>query len=369
MNADVVFATSTEAAVAAMADDRPDLIVTSSLLAPDDDQRLAAHLRTEPGLRHLPVLTIPPLVDEDEDEEERSGVVSLLRRRRQRAWRPYDVDAVIARIQDSLEESRAALARSVDPAPTPPIEPAHAHVLQMTDAELRAYCGLGNKRARAKRFSGNDLPWISGVRLGWGLELRLLNVSRSGLLVESGIRLTPGNKTSFLFSGPQQDLVLPARVIRSRVSTVDPLGVRYVTAAQFERPFDSLSPGDVAPDRPSDPKAHLAFLVEKIQEGAAEGIGSAELRAEFEAGVRELVTAQEIRLRQTPVVENDGRDSVYFTVPTRDGSPAILQVTFSPNYRPGADEFAALRAAATAAADIVELTEPARPASLTLAQA
>jgi hypothetical protein len=80
------------------------------------------------------------------------------------------------------------------------------------------------------------------------------------------------------------------------------------------------------------------------------------LRATFESGVLELITAREVRLRDVPVVENDGRESVYFTVPTLDDAPAVLQVTFNPGDEPGLDDFAVLTAAAEAAATVLPLT-------------
>ena len=365
LNADVVLATSTEAAIAAMSEEPPDLILTSTLLAPSDDQQLAAHLREAPSLRHLPILTVPPIVEAAGTRDSSIGALkSRLLRRRPRTWTSFDFDAVATRIRDTIEESRLRAAEAPLPSPAHVVE-APEQVLQMTDEELRAYCGLGSKQKRAQRWTGAELPWISGVKLGWGLDLRLLNISSSGLLVESGIRLTPGNRTTFQLAGPHRDIVVAARVVRSRVSSVDPLGVRYVSAAQFEQAFDALTPGEASPAG-TNPEARLDEIVARVKEGAATGASAAELRTEFEMGLHELVTAKEIRIRQTPVVENDGRDSIYFTIPSHDGSRAILQVTFEPNYRPCPEEFAALRAASVAAAEILPLTDTARHLSLTL---
>jgi hypothetical protein len=362
LDAEVVLATSTDAAIAAMTEDPPDLILTSSLLAPSDDQQLAAHLRQAPSLKHLPVLTIPPFVDTTETPDTSiSGLISRLLRRRPRTWTSYDFEAVATRIRETIEEART---RAAEPPPPVRIVEAPDSVLHMTDDELRNYCGLGSKRRRAQRWTSADLPWISGVKLSWGLDLRLLNISSTGLLVESGLRLTPGNRTTFQLAGPHKDIVIAARVVRSRVSSVDPLGVRYVSAAQFEKAFDSLTPADAEPAG-TNVDARLDEIIARVKEEAAAGASPAELRAEFEAGVHDLVTAREIRIRQTPVVENDGRDSIYFTIPTAGRSPAILQVTFEPNYRPCPEEFAALRAASIAAADILPLTDASRQLSLT----
>ena len=104
LNADVIVADSIDSAIDTLDARRPDVIVTSSLLSPGDDQQLADHLRQAPALDHLPVLTLPPLVDRDDAESSR-GFISRLFRRRRQPWPTYDADAVAARIEDALLHS------------------------------------------------------------------------------------------------------------------------------------------------------------------------------------------------------------------------------------------------------------------------
>jgi CheY-like chemotaxis protein len=63
VRADVTVVPSTKAALAALSAQAPDLILTSSLMAPQDDRDLVTHLRETPALRHLPVLTMPPVAE------------------------------------------------------------------------------------------------------------------------------------------------------------------------------------------------------------------------------------------------------------------------------------------------------------------
>jgi hypothetical protein len=88
------------------------------------------------------------------------------------------------------------------------------------------------------------------------------------------------------------------------------------------------------------------------------------LRSTFETGVLNLITAREVRLRDVPVVENDGRESIYFTVPTLDGARAVLQVTFNANDAPGLEDFDVLTAAARAAARLLPVTGITRQAAV-----
>src|SRR5262249_12916906 len=75
------------------------------------------------------------------------------------------------------------------------------------DDRLLDDCGLGTRRLRAHRWERSDLPWLSSVKLPWGLEVRLLNISSSGVLVESGSKLAAGSVLAFHLSGPNKNLV------------------------------------------------------------------------------------------------------------------------------------------------------------------
>jgi CheY-like chemotaxis protein len=369
LNTDLVLAASTDAAISAMTDTRPDLILTSMLMSADEEQNLVAHLRATPSLRYIPLLTIPVVTDLSPTQARSNGLFSRLLRRRQPAvWPPYNFNAVITRIEEALEQSKTAVPEADEPLETSAIEtvvedssctsvvesPAYARPLES------AWLSRGSMK-RAQRWALSDLPWLSGVRLPWGQHLRVLNISSSGMLVESGVRLTPGSQTSFRLSGPEPALVVPGRVVRCRVSTVDALGVKYETAAAFDQPVNELIG---AGEEPTDATMQLAELVSTLEAHAEHGASPAELRAEFEAGILSMVTARDIRLRDVPVVENDGRESVYFTVPSADGSPAVLQVTFNANDEPSAEDFEVLTAAAEIAAAVLPLTGTTRQTSL-----
>ena len=367
LNTVLVLATSAHAAITAMTETRPDLILASTLLSGNDEQDLVAHLRATPALRHLPVLTIPAVVDAPATETRSPGLISRLLRRPQpqRLFPMYDFGAVITRIEEALEQSKIAARQAEEEAEALAEEQAerrHRRRADRRDSSQRPAGRLawlstdpGNERSAGAL---SDLPWLSNVKLPWGQHLRLLNISSSGMLVESGVRLSPGSETTFRIGGPDLSLVVPARVVRCRVATVDSLGVKYETAAAFDQPVNEL-----IAEEPTDAVMKLADLVATV-EAHAQCASPAELRAEFEAGVLALVTAREVRLRDVPVVENDGRESVYFTIPTSDATPAVLQVTFNANDQPSAEDFDVLTAAAEVAAGILPLTGTTRQASV-----
>lgn len=68
-----------------------------------------------------------------------------------------------------------------------------------------------------------------------GQEVRLLNVSRGGALVESTTRLLPGVRAELQLSGAQRETVR-GRVDRCRVVDINP--VRYEGAIVFDRTLE-----------------------------------------------------------------------------------------------------------------------------------
>ncbi len=119
LNIDVVLAESADQAIARLNEAPPDVILTSSLLAPNEDDHVATHLRLSPALDHLPVLTIPSLVEHAAGTPKRSLLSRVLPRlrRRQRIPPTYDFRAVAMRIEDALEESRMSARHNEDERP------------------------------------------------------------------------------------------------------------------------------------------------------------------------------------------------------------------------------------------------------------
>jgi CheY-like chemotaxis protein len=255
LRAEVVVASSVDDAISALSERQPDLILTSTLLSSNDDQQLTAHLRAVPALDHLPILTIPPFVETDSTQD---ALIFDFFRRHQRAKPAYDVSAVASRIREAIEQSRVDAARyghSLRPARALLLEKSRDHAMEGTvqlvrtlDAELERYCGVTPQKERAPRWERFELPWLESISLTWGAQLNLLNMSSSGLLVESGIRMTLGNRADFqLEDCDSRDFVIPSRIVRSDVSSVNHLGAKYVTAAVFEKPFELIGPDGSLP--------------------------------------------------------------------------------------------------------------------------
>lgn len=75
-------------------------------------------------------------------------------------------------------------------------------------------------------------PWPAAALLRPGQEVRVINVSCGGALIESGNRMIPGLRTELQLSGLQRRVVR-GRIDRCRVTELDP--VRYEGAIVFDQ--------------------------------------------------------------------------------------------------------------------------------------
>ena len=114
-------------------------------------------------------------------------------------------------------------------------------------------------RERAERMPQRG-PWEWSVRMPWGSEVGLVNISRTGLLLESGSKLSPGVTLELQLNGMGQNCVVIARFVRSEIARVDRLGVRYHAAAQFDEPLVMLAPRASASATPQATPESLAEL-------------------------------------------------------------------------------------------------------------
>src|SRR4029453_12221591 len=127
-------------------------------------------------------------------------------------------------------------------------------------------------RRIALRRGRGDVPWLSGIKLSWGPELQLVNISSTGVLVETGSKLAPGSTTELHLSGPETNLVVPVRFIRSDVARIDGLGVRYHAAAAFAKEINLEGPRRVASAArvPATAPQELAALLGDVLGNATE---------------------------------------------------------------------------------------------------
>jgi CheY-like chemotaxis protein len=328
LDADVIVAESIEDAVGVLSERLPDLILASALLSPRDTSDLTWHLKQR-SRRRVPVLTIPPML------EARTVPRSSLRaifHRRPAAARPY-ADAFAARIRSAFAQS-AASGERVDEEPPPYSPPG-----QIPAVQLR----------RAHRWMGEDVYWLSGMRVLPAFEVRLVNLSSHGVLLESARDFMPGSVLTFELLAASRRVTVSGRVVRSGPAAERSGSARYHSAVEFEGGLDLPALRGAAPRRPDS----VGGLVARVRSVAERGAGRDAVRAALEVGLTELLVAREVRFHAAPM-DNDSDDSVCVRVPTdADHQQLLLHATFEPHHTVTKDEVAALNAAASEAADLV----------------
>ena len=250
IDADLVIASSAEAAAGAMHTNRPDVVLTSAVLPPRAEEQVIDALKHLDPDGTVPVITVPFLLDAPEPDAPRR-VFGLMSRRKSPPRLSYDAAALVARVEEALRQAHEAKAYPrIRPVR---IEPSTALILRpgdATDLALMPFAVsdgprepilLERKRLeRARRFAIDDLPSRCTLTTPAGFIVRMLNVSATGVLFESPLKFTRDSETALSLLAPDTTHVLPARIVRSEVAGVSGVGVTYQTAVQFSQNVELL---------------------------------------------------------------------------------------------------------------------------------
>lgn len=369
VKSDLTIVESVKDAIASLVDHVPDLIVAPTLLSPRDSEELISYVKQLHAAPFVQMLTIPALDMLVEPPKEGERGLQIFKRRPVSLELQYDPEMVGALILDRLEragalraEHDAALAMRVQvegqlPAVRASRNGAAAELVSSGNGALH---GVAADRRCAHRIGQTEVPWLSVVRLPWGVDVDLVNISRTGLLVESGSKLAAGVTLKLHLIGPGTNLFVLARFVRSEVARINRLGARYYAAAQFETPLEYLAPRQepvTRSSRSSTPHALAELLATVLAESDQH---SEPVQIRFARGFRALVRARDVLIRHAPVAPVDDSESIYFHVKGDGRSRVILQVMFEPDRALTASEFRLLKAAALLTAAVLELEDDCR---------
>lgn len=97
---------------------------------------------------------------------------------------------------------------------------------------------LSNRRAY-RRLSVREFEWLRAARLkyGHGPDLRVIDVSAGGLAVETKHALKPHAKVVFELTGTTGKLLVPARIVRSQIVSLNGVAL-YRSGCAFQRPLE-----------------------------------------------------------------------------------------------------------------------------------
>jgi DNA-binding response OmpR family regulator len=342
-----------KAAILSFAETKPDLIIAPALLSPADSEELAAHVKAhaEPHVQMLTISALDVLRESAPDEEQR---FTLFKRRPVSLGLQYDPHMVGRQIADRLERARVLRAEyEAAPRPTQLRSTLCAPTVVRPVKKTAAAAGAMPKDRRWAHRTPQQSPWVWTVRLPWGAEVDLVNISRTGVLLESGSKVSPGVALELQLSGVGVHRAVVARFVRSEVARVDRRGVRYHAAAQFDQPLDIL-PAQTEVTATLSTAESLAQLVTS----ALADLNQPERASiRFARGLRGLLRARDVLIRRSPIASPDDTESIYFHVRGEDATRTILQVIFERNRALTADEFKLLKAAASVTAGVLELEQ------------
>jgi hypothetical protein len=113
------------------------------------------------------------------------------------------------------------------------------------------------ERRRAARLPPSAIPFLKSVKLVAGPEVKLINVSRGGALIESEARLSPGSAICVRLVTGESIYLLKGRVLRARAVALSGAEIRYHIAVAFDQEFtvvarNESSMEELAPPRGGD---------------------------------------------------------------------------------------------------------------------
>jgi hypothetical protein len=134
------------------------------------------------------------------------------------------------------------------------------------------------ERRAFPRRPASELTFLKSVKLLAGPDVRLIDVSRGGAQLESDTPLPPGTRVCLRLVTTDTTLLIDGRVLRSRVSCLQPGLVRYRSAVAFDQEValfsedkvDSAAKEAVPEEKPELPPGPPAAAVS----GAEDPVGA-----------------------------------------------------------------------------------------------
>ena len=98
------------------------------------------------------------------------------------------------------------------------------------------------ERRKNPRFDRSDIPSLKSIHLVAETEIKLINISRGGALIEAQRRMMPGSPISLKISYAKKVYHLAGKVLRSNIREIDKM-VTYRVAIVFNEEF-AILPSD-----------------------------------------------------------------------------------------------------------------------------
>src|SRR5262252_6192902 len=94
----------------------------------------------------------------------------------------------------------------------------------------------GENRRVHERLRASDLRWLRGARIKYGADVRVLDISAGGMLLETSSQLAPDANVVVELIGGESPILIPSRVLRCRTASLGEI-LKYQGACAFKRPL------------------------------------------------------------------------------------------------------------------------------------
>ncbi len=101
-----------------------------------------------------------------------------------------------------------------------------------------------NRRVH-QRLRASDLHWLRSARIKYGADVRIIDISAGGVLLETESALAQDANVVVELTGSDSPILIPSRVLRCRMASLGEI-LKYQGACAFKRP---LSIPELAPRR------------------------------------------------------------------------------------------------------------------------
>ena len=120
-----------------------------------------------------------------------------------------------------------------------------------------------SNRRLHERLKASNLQWLKSARLKYGADVRVIDISAGGMLLETENALAPDANVVVELTGPASPILIPSRVLRCRASSLGDI-LTYQGACAFKRPLTIpeltaklLSPTEAPPAPTARPGASV----------------------------------------------------------------------------------------------------------------
>ena len=94
----------------------------------------------------------------------------------------------------------------------------------------------GENRRAHERLKAGALHWLRGARIKYGADIRVIDISVGGMLLETSSELSRDANVVVELTGPDSPILIPSRVLRCRPASLGEI-LKYQGAFAFKRPL------------------------------------------------------------------------------------------------------------------------------------